>query len=45
MGKEVLMTTVVDASLFGGVIVRAGDQVIDLSLRGKMNQLSNLLHS
>lgn len=43
MGKEVEMTTQVDESLFGGVVVRAGDQVIDLSLRGKLGQLSNLL--
>lgn len=43
MGKEVLMTTEVDESLFGGIVVRAGDQVIDLSLRGKLGQLSNLL--
>ncbi len=43
MGKEVQMTTAVDESLFGGVVVRAGDQVIDLSLRGKMNQLTSQL--
>lgn len=43
MGREVQMTTTVDESLFGGVVVRAGDQVIDLSLRGKMNQLSSQL--
>lgn len=45
MGKEVQMTTSVDESLFGGVVVRAGDQVIDLSLRGKMGQLTNLLQA
>lgn len=43
MGKEIQMTTKVDQSLIGGVIVRAGDQVIDSSLRGRMNQLSNEL--
>mgnify|MGYP003997300741 CR=1 FL=1 len=45
MGKEVLMTTEVDESLFGGIIVRAGDQVIDLSLRGRMDQLSSQLQN
>ncbi|MBT7307882.1 MAG: F0F1 ATP synthase subunit delta [Gammaproteobacteria bacterium] len=45
LGKEVLITTLVDKSLFGGVVVRAGDQVIDLSLRGKMDQLSSLMQS
>ncbi len=43
MGKEVQMNVEVDQSLIGGVIVRAGDQVIDLSLRGRMDQLSNTL--
>jgi F-type H+-transporting ATPase subunit delta len=43
MGKEVQMTTTVDDSLFAGVVVRAGDQVIDLSLRGRMNQLTSQL--
>ncbi len=45
MGKEIQMTTQVDESLIGGVVVRAGDQVIDLSLRGKVGQLTNLLQA
>ncbi len=44
MGKEVEMTTSVDESLYGGIVVRAGDQVIDLSLKGRVSQLATLLH-
>ncbi len=43
MGKEIKMNSQVDPSLIGGVIIRAGDQVIDASLRGRVNQLSNVL--
>ncbi len=45
MGKAVQMTATVDESLFGGVVVRAGDQVIDLSLRGRLNQLAGQLQA
>lgn len=33
----------IDKSLLGGIIVRAGDLVIDGSVRGKLNQLANVL--
>jgi F-type H+-transporting ATPase subunit delta len=33
----------VDKSLIGGVILRAGDTVIDGSVRGRLNRLSEAL--
>ncbi len=44
LGKEVNLNSTVDKSLIGGVIVRAGDMVIDSSVRGKLNQLSQGLN-
>jgi F-type H+-transporting ATPase subunit delta len=41
--KEVNLTSVVDSSLIGGAIIRAGDTVIDGSLRGKLNKLAETL--
>jgi len=37
--KEVHLTSDVDESLIGGVVIRAGDIVIDGSVRGKLNKL------
>lgn len=45
LGRAVHLSTRVDASLIGGVLVRAGDQVIDASLRGKLDQLAGRLAS
>ncbi len=39
-GRAIEMTSTVDNSLIGGIIIRAGDLVIDLSLRGRLNQLA-----
>ncbi len=39
-GKKIEMSTRIDESLIGGVIIRAGDSVIDASLRGSLKQLS-----
>ena len=33
----------VDNSLIGGVVIRAGDLVIDASLRGRLGQLAQAL--
>jgi F-type H+-transporting ATPase subunit delta len=38
--KEVHLTSEVDQSLIGGVVIRAGDIVIDGSVRGKLEKLS-----
>ena len=35
LGTEVDLTVDVDSSLIGGVVIRAGDTVIDASLRGR----------
>jgi F-type H+-transporting ATPase subunit delta len=40
-GADVELTVVEDPSLIGGIKVRAGDIVIDGSLRGKLERLSN----
>ncbi|MEM1080741.1 MAG: F0F1 ATP synthase subunit delta [Pseudomonadota bacterium] len=42
-GAEVDMDTDVDQDLLGGLIVRAGDRVIDASLRGRLEQLGRQL--
>ena len=42
-GRKVNIASVVDKSLIGGMIIRAGDSVIDASLRGRLNRLRNEL--
>lgn len=39
LSRQVHVTTVVDASLIGGAVIRAGDTVIDASIRGKLGKL------
>ena len=41
--KEILLSTRVDESLLGGAIIRAGDTVLDGSVRGKLDKLSETL--
>lgn len=43
LGREVRMHTRIDESLIGGAIVRAGDLVIDGSLRGRLARLGSAL--
>jgi F-type H+-transporting ATPase subunit delta len=43
LGTEVDISVTVDKSLIGGVVIRAGDTVIDASLRGRLNQLGQSL--
>jgi len=45
LDREVSMTTAVDNSLIGGVVVRAGDTVIDDSVRGKLQKLAEAMNS
>ena len=40
LGREVTLTTEVDSSLIGGVIIRAGDLVIDGSTQAKIGSLT-----
>jgi len=41
LGKDVGISAEVDKAIIGGVIIRAGDSVIDASLRGRLRQLGN----
>ena len=43
-GREVSVTSSVDAALIGGMIIRAGDVVIDGSVRGKLRALASHLN-
>jgi F-type H+-transporting ATPase subunit delta len=43
--REVKVSTVTDASLLGGVKIRAGDTVIDGSVRGRLNKLAEAMNS
>jgi F-type H+-transporting ATPase subunit delta len=43
--REVNMQASVDANLIGGVVVRAGDAVIDGSICGRLSKLAQVLHS
>ncbi|WGI25450.1 F0F1 ATP synthase subunit delta [Halomonas alkaliantarctica] len=43
LNREISITTQVDKSLIGGVILRAGDTVIDGSVRGRLNRLFDAL--
>jgi F-type H+-transporting ATPase subunit delta len=42
-GREVRLHVTLDPSLFGGAIVRAGDLVIDGSLKGRLERLGSAL--
>lgn len=42
-GSDIEMQTEVDADLIGGLVVRAGDKVIDASVRGRLEQLGRAL--
>ena len=42
-GREVHLHTRVDDMLLGGVVIRAGDTVIDNSIRGRLNKLAEAL--
>lgn len=43
--REVKIHSHVDAQLLGGVVIRAGDLVIDGSVRGRLAKLAEALHS
>ena len=43
LGTKVTLDCEVDDSLIGGVVIRAGDLVIDASLRGRLGQLAQTL--
>lgn len=43
--KEINLTTSVDESLVGGAVIRAGDMVIDSSVRAKLTKLVESINS
>lgn len=45
LDKDVRVTTTVDTALVGGAIIRAGDLVIDGTLKGKLAKLAEAMNS
>jgi len=45
LSREVQLNCSIDETLLGGVIIRAGDLIIDDSVRGRLNRMSDLLQS
>jgi len=43
LGREIRVTTEIDEDLIGGAVIRAGDVVIDGSLRARLTGLANAL--
>jgi F-type H+-transporting ATPase subunit delta len=43
--REVKVSTTTDSDLLGGVLIRAGDMVIDGSVRGRLNKLAEAMNS
>ena len=41
--KDVVLTSRTDASLIGGAVIRAGDMVVDGSVRGRLTKLVETL--
>lgn len=42
-GKKISISSNIDESLIGGTVIRAGDSVIDASVKGRLKQLGNEL--
>jgi F-type H+-transporting ATPase subunit delta len=43
--RSVNVSTTTDSNLLGGVLIRAGDLVIDGSVRGRLNKLAEAMNS
>jgi F-type H+-transporting ATPase subunit delta len=43
MGREIKLVCKVDKDLLGGVVIRAGDKVIDGSARTRLSEMANAL--
>ena len=43
LGRDVILSTEIDENLIGGAVIRAGDVVIDGSVRARLEGLSNAL--
>jgi F-type H+-transporting ATPase subunit delta len=44
LGREVKLTVEIDTSIMGGVIIRAGDMVIDGSIQGRLQSMTHALN-
>ncbi len=40
LGKDITLTTMVDESLIGGVVIKAGDTIIDASMKSELDSLT-----
>ena len=40
LGKDITLTTTVDESLIGGVVIKAGDTIIDASMKSELDSLT-----
>ena len=45
LGKQPHLTVTVDEALIGGVLIKAGDRVIDASVRGQIQRLAKRLYN
>lgn len=45
LDREVHLSTIVDDELIGGAVIRAGDTVIDGSIRGRLSKLSDSINA
>lgn len=45
LNRDVKISSAIDKNLIGGVIIRAGDTVIDRSLRSRLAKLAEVMHS
>ena len=43
LDREVVVSSETDPALLGGLLIRAGDTVIDGSVRGRLNKLAEAL--
>jgi F-type H+-transporting ATPase subunit delta len=43
LDREVVVSTRTDSTLIGGVLIRAGDLLIDGSVKGRLNKLAEAL--
>jgi len=43
IGKDVKIAATVDEELIGGLVIKVGSQMIDTSIRSKLNSLSNVM--
>ena len=45
INNEVVLTTIVDESILGGVVIQIGDQLLDGSIKARLDGLRNRLHT